>query len=133
MKVILVLAVLFIGFPVLEFTVLIQMGREIGVLYTILLVFGAGIVGAYLAKLEGTRILVRLQETMRAGIMPTEELMDGAIVLAAGIFLITPGFISDVMGMMLLFPPTRYPIKLLIRRMVRRSVTNGALRISTLS
>jgi UPF0716 protein FxsA len=70
---------------------------------------------------------------MRAGVMPTEEIMDGAIVLAAGIMLITPGFVSDVMGMLLLFPLTRFPIKLLLRRMVRRSVATGALRISTLT
>jgi UPF0716 protein FxsA len=133
MKLLLVLAVLFIGFPILEFAVLIEMGREIGTLYTILLVFGAGILGAYLAKLEGMRILVRFQESMRAGVMPTEEIMDGAIVLAAGIMLITPGFVSDVMGMLLLFPLTRFPIKLLLRRMVRRSVATGALRISTLT
>ena len=129
MKFLVVLAVLFIALPVAEFTVLIEMGRQIGTLYTILLVFGAGIVGAILAKMEGLRILQRVQDSLRAGIMPTEDLFDGVLVLAAGIFLITPGFISDVLGMLLLLPPTRYPVKVLLRRMVRRSISTRTLRI----
>lgn len=129
MKFLFVLAVLFIALPVAEFTVLIEMGRHIGTLYTILLVFGAGIVGAILAKMEGLRILQRVQDSLRAGIMPTEDLFDGVLVLAAGIFLITPGFISDVLGMLLLLPPTRYPVKVLLRRIVRRSISTRTLRI----
>ena len=132
MKLLAVLLILFIGFPILEFTVLIEIGREIGTFYTILLVFGAGIVGAILAKMEGVRILARIQDNLRAGVMPAEELLDGLIVLVAGVLLITPGFLSDVAGMLLLFPPTRYPVKVLLRRAVRRSIASRTLRISHL-
>ena len=129
MKFLVVLAVLFIALPIAEFTLLIEMGRNIGTLNTILLVFGAGIAGAILAKMEGLRILQRVQDSLRAGIMPTEDLLNGLLVLVAGILLITPGFISDVLGMLLLLPPTRYPVKVLLRRIVRRSITTRTLRI----
>jgi UPF0716 protein FxsA len=129
MKFLLLLAVLLIALPIAEFTVLIEMGRQIGTFYTILLVFGGGVLGAILAKREGLRILQRIQDSVAAGIMPTEDLLDGAIVLAAGILLIAPGFISDVIGMMLLLPPIRYPVKLVLRKLVRRSIASRTFRI----
>jgi UPF0716 protein FxsA len=130
MKLLGLLALLFIVVPVLEFAVLIEIGRRIGTIYTILLVFGAGIAGAILARMEGLRIVLRIQENLRAGIMPTEELLDGLLVLIAGILLITPGFLSDISGLLLLFPPTRLPIKVLLRRIVRRWIVTHTLRIT---
>ena len=107
MKVLFTLAVLFILITILEFTVLIEIGRRIGTLYTLMLVFGAGIAGAVLARMEGLRILSRIQEDLRAGTMPAEQLFDGLLVLVAGVLLITPGYLSDVAGLLLLFPPSR--------------------------
>jgi UPF0716 protein FxsA len=130
MKLLGLLALLFIVIPVLEFAVLIEIGRRIGTIYTILLVFGAGIAGAILARMEGLRIIVKIQENLRAGIMPTEELLDGLLVLIAGVLLITPGFLSDIGGLVLLFPPTRLPIKLFLRRIVRRWIVTHTLRIT---
>jgi len=130
MKVLFTLAVLFILIPILEFTVLIEIGRRIGTLYTLMLVFGAGIAGAILARMEGLRILSRIQEDLRAGTMPAEQLFDGLLVLVAGVLLITPGFLSDIAGLLLLFPPSRYPIKLLLRRLVRQWIYTRTLRIS---
>jgi UPF0716 protein FxsA len=63
--------------------------------------------------------------------MPADQLFDGVLVLAAGIFLIAPGLISDCLGLLLLFPPTRYPIKLALRQVTRTWIANRALRIST--
>ena len=131
MKLIAVLAVLFVAIPIAEFTILIELGQRIGTLNTIILVFGAGILGAILARMEGLRLLARIQESLRAGIMPTDQLFDGALVLAAGIFLIAPGLISDCIGLVLLFPPTRYPIKLALRQISRTWIANRTLRIST--
>jgi UPF0716 protein FxsA len=130
MRFIVGLAILFILIPIIEFTILIEMGREIGLFYTIALVFGAGIIGAILAKMEGTRIITRIQESLRAGIMPAEDLFDGVLVLAAGMFLIVPGFLSDVVGLLLLFPPSRYPVRKLLRRLTRNWIVNRTLRIS---
>jgi len=128
-KLLIIVAAFFILMPILEFTVLIEIGRRIGTLYTLMLVFGAGIAGAILARMEGLRILGRIQEDLRAGIMPAEQLFDGLLVLIAGIFLIAPGFLSDVAGLLLLFPPTRYPIKLFLRRLIRQWIVTRRLRI----
>jgi UPF0716 protein FxsA len=80
--------------------------------------------------MEGTRIIMKIQESLRAGIMPTEDLLNGLLVLAAGMFLIVPGFLSDVFGLLLLFPPSRYPIRRLLRRATRNWIVNRTLRIS---
>ncbi len=130
MKLFAVVATLFVAVPILEFTILIEIGRRIGTLYTLMLVFGTGIVGAILAKMEGLRIISKLQDNLRAGIMPTEQLFDGLLVLIAGVLLITPGLLSDLTGILLLFPPARYPFKALIRRTVRQWVMTRTLRIS---
>jgi UPF0716 protein FxsA len=130
MKLLAGLAVLFIAIPILEFAVLIEIGRRIGTLNTLILVFGAGILGAVLAKMEGLRILGRIQDDLRAGIMPADQLLDGLLVLIAGVLLITPGFLSDITGMLLLVPPTRYPVKMFLRRMIRHWIYNRTLRIS---
>jgi len=129
-KLLIIVAALFILMPILEFTVLIEIGRRIGTLYTLMLVFGAGIAGAILARMEGLRILARIQEDLRAGIMPAEQLFDGLLVLIAGVFLIAPGLLSDIAGLFLLFPPTRYPVKRLLRRVVRQWIVTHRLRIS---
>jgi len=129
-KVLIIVAALFIVIPILEFTVLIEVGRRIGTLYTLILVFGAGIAGAILARMEGLRILGRIQEDLRAGMMPAEPLLDGLLVLVAAVLLVTPGFLSDVAGLLLLFPPARYPIKLFLRRQIRQWIFTRTLRIS---
>ena len=130
MKLFAVVAALFVAVPILEFTILIEIGRRIGTLYTLLLVFGTGIAGAILAKMEGMRIVTKLQENLRAGIMPAEQLFDGMLVLIAGVLLITPGLLSDLTGLLLLFPPTRYPFKAFLRRTVRQWIMTRTLRIS---
>ena len=90
MKLITLLAALFIVVPILEFGVLIEVGRRLGTIPTLIIVFGTGILGAILARLEGLRILFRIRENVGAGIMPAEELFDGFLVLIAGVVLITP-------------------------------------------
>lgn len=120
MKLLLALAVLFIAIPVLEFAVLIEVGRRIGTLDTILLVFGTGMAGAFLAKKEGLRIVNRIQDDLRSGVMPAEQIVNGAIVLAAGLLLLSPGLLTDIAGLLLLFPPTRYPVRLFVLRTIRQ-------------
>ncbi len=101
---------LFIAFavlPVLEIYVLIHVGSAIGALNTIVLVLVTAFAGAWLARAEGMQTMLRVRESMNRGIMPTSELVDAAIILAAGLVLLTPGFITDALGLLLLFPPTR--------------------------
>ena len=101
---------LFLAFtliPLVEIYLLIKLGQNFGAITSILLVIFTGILGAYLARMEGLRTLFRIQETMREGRMPGEELLDALLIAIAGLVLITPGFITDVVGFLLLFPFTR--------------------------
>ena len=100
-----VLAVVFLVVPIVEIYVMLQVAGAIGVPETILLLIAISFVGAWLAKMAGLGVLNRLQRTVRAGKVPSAELVDGALVLFAGALMITPGFISDCLAILLLLPP----------------------------
>jgi len=116
---------LFLAFtliPLVEIYLLIKLGQNFGAITSILLVIFTGILGAYLARMEGLRTLFRIQETMREGGMPGEELLDALLIAIAGLVLITPGFITDVAGFLLLFPVTRMLAKNWLKeRMIAKS------------
>ncbi len=109
------LLALFIGVPLLEVLILIKLGEVMGFWNTILLVIGTGVVGAYLAKLYGLTIWYQIQQDLQMGQMPADKLMDGLLVLVGGIVLLTPGLLTDILGLMLLFPGTRYFFKQWLR------------------
>jgi UPF0716 protein FxsA len=115
MKIFGILVSAFILIPVAEFALLIEVGRRLGTIDTLILIFGTGILGAYLARMEGFRILTRIQKDLAEGRMPAEQMLDGLLVLIAGIVLITPGLLTDLAGLLLLIPVTRYPIKQFIK------------------
>ena len=105
---------LFLAFtliPLVEIYLLIKLGQNFGAITSILLVIFTGILGAYLAKMEGLRTLFRLQETLREGGIPGEELLDALLIALAGLVLITPGFVTDLVGFLLLVPFTRMLVK----------------------
>jgi UPF0716 protein FxsA len=102
--------------PLAELYLLLQVGSVLGVGLTILLVVGTGVVGAYLARLEGWRTLRQMQDNLHNGIAPTGGLIDAALILGAGLLLITPGIVTDMVGFGLLFPPSRAGLKRAIRR-----------------
>ncbi len=129
MKIFGILLSMFIFIPLVEFALLIEIGRRLGTLPTLLLIFGTGVVGAYLARLEGIRILYRIQRDFREGVMPAEQLFDAVLVLIAGVVLLTPGLLTDVAGLLLLFPLTRYPIKAFIKRRAQSWVNSHQVRI----
>jgi UPF0716 protein FxsA len=104
--------------PLAELYLLLQVGSVLGVGLTILLVVGTGVVGAYLARLEGWRTLRQMQDNLHNGIAPTGELIDAALILGAGLLLITPGIVTDMVGFGLLFPPSRAGLKRAIRRRI---------------
>ena len=113
---------LFLAFtliPLVEIYLLIKLGQNFGAITSILLVIFTGILGAYLAKMEGLRTLFRLQETLREGGMPGEELLDALLIALAGLVLITPGFITDAVGFLLLVPFTRILVKNWLKESLR--------------
>lgn len=114
-----VLLLLFTVVPVVELALLIQIGQALGALPTIGLVLLTGAVGAALAKHQGLSVLARIQAELRSGRMPAESLGDAALVLVAGVLLVTPGVLTDVVGFSLLVPPCRAVARRLLARWAR--------------
>jgi UPF0716 protein FxsA len=115
----LLLALVFLVVPILELYVIVQVAQGIGVPETILLLIAISVVGAWLAKVAGLGVLARLQATIRAGRVPSAELVDGGLVLLAGALMITPGFLSDLLAILLLLPPTRAAVRGVVLRRIR--------------
>ena len=113
------LFLLFTIIPIIELTLLVKIGMQIGVFYTVLLVLGTAFVGAYMAKMEGLGVIVRFQRSMMEGIFPAEEMIDGAMLLVAGALLITPGILTDIIGFLLVIPSTRAIIKVWLKRYLK--------------
>jgi UPF0716 protein FxsA len=115
-----ILLVLLIAVPIAELWVIVQVADGIGILWTLLLLFGISIAGARLLKQQGTSTWKRLRETTARGGIPTEEVTDGFMILLGGALLLTPGFLTDVVGLSLLIPPARAVMKNLFRRVMAR-------------
>ena len=110
---------LFLAFtliPALELALLIKIGGIIGGLNTVLIILITGVVGAYLARLQGMYTFLKIQSNLQQGIMPAEELIDALIILVAGIVLLTPGFLTDITGLLLLIPQVRFLFKRWLRK-----------------
>jgi UPF0716 protein FxsA len=116
------LLLLFIALPLAELYVIIKVGDAIGAPWTILLLAADSIVGALLLRSQGRAVWRRFNETLAQGRMPHREVQDGVLVIFGGAFLITPGFITDVLGLLMLIPPTRSVIRGLAMRLVRRRI-----------
>jgi UPF0716 protein FxsA len=120
--VIALLVLVFIAVPIAEIAVIIKVGSWLGVGETIALLLGVSLLGIWLVKRQGIGVLRRMREQMNAGRVPGTEMVDGALLLFAGALLIPPGFITDVVGLLLLLPPVRAGIRLVTRRRLGRRV-----------
>jgi UPF0716 protein FxsA len=118
------LFLLFTLVPVIELALLVEVGSRIGVAPTIAVVLGTGAAGAWLARAQGLRALQRLQDAVRAGQFPGEEIFDGVLILAGGLLLLTPGFLTDILGFCALVPGSRHLLKSLVKNRVRDRVRN---------
>ncbi len=105
------LLILLIVVPVVELYILIEIGQQIGAFTTIGIIVLTGIIGAYLVKNQGFMILRKIQHDLSQGILPGDSLLQGIIILAGGIFLLTPGFITDIIGFIFLIPISREIVK----------------------
>jgi UPF0716 protein FxsA len=103
---------------VVEITVLVVVGQAIGLLATILLLIAASVIGMWLLRREGTRTFAAFQEALRTRRIPHREMADGVLIAAAGALILLPGFVSDLIALFLLFPPTR---SIVTRRITRRT------------
>lgn len=120
-----VLALLFVVVPVLEIYVLIQVGQVIGAWWTVLLLVADGFLGSWLMKREGTKAWRALREALDERRMPARELADGALILIGGTLLVTPGFLSDVVGFFCVLPFTRPLARAALARFLDRKFLSG--------
>ena len=121
------LMLLFILVPLIELAILVYLGTIIGALYTVLLVVATGILGAIMARHQGLAALSRIRSSIKSGIMPANELFDGALILAGGLLLLAPGIITDIVGFAVLVPQTRRIIGRWIRSLIHRRITSGKI------
>lgn len=117
------LFVILIVVPVVELWIVVQVAHHIGLLDTLALLILVSIGGAVLLKQQGMATWRRLQATLARGEMPGREATDGALVLLGGALLMTPGFLTDAIGLVLLLPPTRALLKGTARRSIGRWAT----------
>ena len=127
----LLLLVIFIVVPLAELYLILEVGQAIGAPLTILILAVDSIVGWLLLKSQGRAVWRRFNETMAAGKMPHREVLDGVMVIFGGAFLITPGFITDVFGILLLLPPSRYVIRRFLVRVLGGRVAIGVAGAAT--
>lgn len=120
-----ILAILLIVVPALEIWALLSVGKLIGGLSTFLLLLLSGFLGAYLSKREARRVLDYARAELSRGQIPTGAILDGICIFAGGLLLMTPGFLTDILGFLLLFPLTRPLFKKGIVILIRKYISNG--------
>jgi UPF0716 protein FxsA len=119
------LVVLFIVVPIVELAVIIQVGQAIGVWWTIGLLVADSVIGSLLMRHQGRAAWRRFNGALQLGRVPAREVLDGALVIFGGVLLLTPGFITDLLGLALLVPPTRALVRrVLARRLERRMIAS---------
>lgn len=124
----LLLAVAFLIVPLLEIFLIIQVGQEIGALWTIALLLVDSAIGAWIVKREGTRAWAALREAIRSGHLPRHELADAALILVGGTLLLTPGFATDAVGFFAVLPLTRPLARRLLFWFVARKASRAMAR-----
>jgi len=110
------LVVLFALVPIVELALLIQVGQRLGVWWTLAIVILTGLAGACLARHEGFGVVQRIKRDLADGVLPAAPLLDGALILAGGLLLLTPGLLTDVVGLLVLVPWSRERVKRLLKR-----------------
>jgi UPF0716 protein FxsA len=119
------LIALFIVVPLVELYLILKVGDLIGAVWTILLLAADSVLGSLLLRSQGRSVWRRFNEALSSGRMPHREVMDGVLVIFGGAFLITPGFLTDIVGLILLIPPTRAAVRRLVARRLGRRVEVG--------
>ncbi|MDQ3647899.1 MAG: FxsA family protein [Actinomycetota bacterium] len=118
------LVALFIALPIAELYLIYRVSDSIGIVWTLGLLAADSIIGSLLLRAQGRTVWRRFQATMQSGRMPHREVQEGVLVIFGGALLITPGFLTDVLGLLLLIPPTRGVIRRFVMRALARRAAN---------
>ncbi|MEE9168971.1 MAG: FxsA family protein [bacterium] len=116
------LLLLFTVVPFVELMLLLEVGRVIGVLPTLMVIVITGIIGATLARIQGLSTLNRIRAELQEGRLPADAMIDGVLILAAALVLLTPGFLTDLVGFFLLIPLGRSLIRARLRNYFRNKL-----------
>lgn len=119
------LFLLFTLIPLTELYILIKIGGLIGALNTILIIVITGILGAYLARSQGFKVIKKINQAVEQGRTPAQELLEGLLILIGGFTLLTPGFITDILGLTMLFPFTRSLYKKIAVKLIQNKINTG--------
>ncbi len=125
------LLLLFTIVPLVELYLLIKMGSYLGAEATILLIVLTGMVGALLARMQGFRVIMQIRERLQEGRLPADELLAGGLIVAGGLLLVTPGLLTDVVGLAVLLPPIRSRAVDWIKDFLRRKIQEGQVHVVT--
>ena len=120
------LILLFTIIPATELFIFIKLGDSLGIFNTFLLVIVTGILGAHIARHQGFRVVQSIQNELNNGNMPTEQMIDGAMILVGGLTLLTPGLLTDIFGFLLLIPLTRTLLKAWLRKKFKTNLNSGS-------
>ena len=124
------LLLLFTLVPLIELALLIEIGQKIGLWNTIAIVVLTGFIGAALARSEGFGIISRIQNELASGQLPGDSLIDGALVLAGALLLLTPGLITDAFGFALLLPFSRAFVKIYLKKHFSQKINSGEIQVN---
>ncbi len=113
---------LFTVVPLFELYLLVKVGLYLGAFNTVAIVIFTGIFGAFLAKMEGLRVLYSVQKDLQEGRMPTSQILDGLLILIGAVLLITPGLLTDVVGFILVIPSTRALLKVWLKKQLQKII-----------
>ncbi|MBD3415328.1 MAG: membrane protein FxsA [Candidatus Aminicenantes bacterium] len=119
------LLLLFTLIPLIELYILIKVGGMIGAFNTILIIVITGILGAYLARSQGFKVIQKINLAMEQGRTPAQELLEGLFILIGGFTLLTPGFVTDLMGLSMLLPLTRAFYIKIAAQLIQNKINTG--------
>ena len=124
---------LFVAVPLVELAIFLQVAQVIGLLPTIALVVTTGVAGAALARHQGLRAFLAVQQELAAGRLPGRALLDGLSILVGGAFLLTPGILTDIAGFSLLVPLSRRWLQAVVKRRLERRISEGTVEFTVFS
>ena len=121
------LILIFTIVPFIELSLLIEIGARIGTFNTIMLIVITGVIGAFMARIAGLNVLFKIQENLREGVFPRDELFDGILVLIGGVLLLTPGLLTDALGFFLLLPFGQALVRRWLKEIMKRKIDRGEI------
>ncbi|MFB6356453.1 MAG: FxsA family protein [bacterium] len=116
---------LFVIVPLVELTLILVVGKYFGVMFTIALVILTAMIGATMARYEGLKVLERVWNSLKLGRIPGDALLEGLLILAGGVTFLTPGFITDTIGILCVIPYTRQWFSQLLKKWIKHKLQSG--------